>query len=100
MARSKWDALNAEWQNLRRDLHAPALAIINREVGELDTLVSAENYTEHDLVDMLQRLIFAIVSRKEAPLCPGHRANPPLCAGGSVLPRRGPDRRLERYHER
>ena len=79
MARTKWDALNAEWQNLRRDLHAPALAIINREVGELDTLVSAENYTEHDLVDMLQQLIFAIVSRKKAPLYPGRRTNPPWC---------------------
>ena len=62
MARSKWDALNAEWQNLRRDLHAPALAIINREVGELDTLVSAENYTEDELVEMLQRVVFALVS--------------------------------------
>ena len=79
MARTKWDALNAEWQTLRREFHAPAIDIANKEVGELDSLISAENYTEHDLVDMLQRLIFAIVSRKEAPVYPGRRTNPSWC---------------------
>ena len=62
MARTKWDALNAEWQTLRREFHAPAIDIANKEVGELESLISAESYTEDDLVEMLQRVVFALVS--------------------------------------
>ena len=62
MARTKWDALNAEWQTLRREFHAPSIDIANKEVGELDSLISAENYTEDELVEMLQRVVFALVS--------------------------------------
>ena len=62
MARTKWDALNVEWQTLRREFHAPAIDIANKEVGELESLISAESYTEDDLVEMLQRVVFALVS--------------------------------------
>ena len=62
MARTKWDALNAEWQTLRREFYAPAIDIANKEVGELESLISAESYTEDDLVEMLQRVVFALVS--------------------------------------
>ena len=62
MARTKWDALNAEWQTLRREFHAPSIDIANKEVGELESLISAESYTEDDLVEMLQRVVFALVS--------------------------------------
>ena len=54
--------LNAEWQTLRREFHAPAIDIANKEVGELESLISAESYTEDDLVEMLQRVVFALVS--------------------------------------
>ena len=62
MARTKWDALNDKWQTLRRKFHAPAIDIANKEVGELESLISAESYTEDDLVEMLQRVVFALVS--------------------------------------